>query len=57
MIEWLPENILVPPTLQYWSEEQIREGFERPLEIPEVFVCFLKQVDEFMAMRRDRDIF
>ena len=68
MTELLPEKISDPPILQYWNKEQIREGFERPLEIPEypchtqsvereVFVCFLKQVDEFIYMRRDMDIF
>ena len=33
MIEWLPESISVPPILQFWSEEQIKEGFERPYSI------------------------
>ena len=44
MIEWFPEKISVPPILQYWSEEQIREGFERPLEIPE-YPCHNQSVE------------
>ena len=44
MIEWLPEKISVPPNLQYWSEEQIKEGFERALEIPE-YPCHNQSVE------------
>ena len=44
VIEWLPEKISVPPILQFWSEEQIKEGFEGPLQIPE-YPCHNQSVE------------
>ena len=40
----VPENNSVSPILQFWSEKQIKEGFERPLEIPE-FACHNQSVE------------